>query len=302
MFESKNYTKFLSIVIAGGLVISLILNFTLISKMNDLQYQVSNLSAAQFDIRTSVENQVSHIQNVLNDFTEEQSWISSIEMEVNTNEIEDGQANATFEWQVKELESGSEVVFNYAYGDSEDFKTVQAEELENGLFQVEVPVDLKLEPVWEIGTTISDSDKIQENIKKEMEEQMVENNLKYFVSVSTGDKVKSSQVYSEHLGYFGTSLYGVIMLDLISNNDQITIHLMNDSADKSSILIEEAYLLKYQGEELIGEAQLMLDDESSPPDNRMRNFHIDQVEKVPDMRLLVKVVYSDGKTFEKEIY
>jgi hypothetical protein len=303
MLKDKHYIKYVSIAIAGGLVISLILNFTLISKINDLQYQVNNLSATQFDIRHSVENQVSEIQNVLNDFTKEQSWISSIDMEVNTKNVVDGQANATFKWQVKEFESGSEVVFNYAYGNSEDFKTVQAEELQNGLFQADVPITVDLEPVWEIGVAMSDSDKQQEEVsKKEMEEKMAEHTLKYFVSVSTDDKVQSSQVYTEHLGYFGTSLYGVILLDLISNKDQFNIHLMNDIVDESSVFIEEAYLLKYQGETLLGEAKLMLDDENYPHDVRIRNFHLDQIEKQENMRLVVKVVYSNGKTFEKQVY
>lgn len=69
----------------------------------------------------------------MNQFKEEQSWISRIAMIFDPREAEDGEATATFEWQVKELQINSEVTFNYVYGDGEDFIALPAKELQNGL-------------------------------------------------------------------------------------------------------------------------------------------------------------------------
>lgn len=101
------------------------MNFTLLSRLDEVEDQLNFVSNNQHNIMNNVNNQTSHIQDVLNDIKEEQSWISTIKMDVNTKELEAGKAEATFEWQVKELQNGSEVVFNYVYGNKEDYISLQ---------------------------------------------------------------------------------------------------------------------------------------------------------------------------------
>jgi hypothetical protein len=95
-------------------------------------------------------------------------------MDVNTTELEREKGEETFKWQVKEIQKDSEVVFNYAYGDSEDYIAVTAEELKQGLFQVKILLDVELEPQWEVGLISSNSHTHQEASKKAIEEKRIQ--------------------------------------------------------------------------------------------------------------------------------
>ncbi|WP_456276293.1 hypothetical protein [Bacillus sp. AK128] len=282
------------------LLVSIIININLLSKVGQLENEVYLLSQNQHNILSNVSNQSNQVQRTLDEFINEQSWISSFKMDI--NHVEANQSELAIQWQVKELQSESEVLFNYVYGEKEEnYKVLPAEEIQQGLFQVKIPVEFDIEPQWEVGM-ISNSDmdnqsKMEEEAKKV--EEYNKHTLKYFVSVSNQDMVKSSEILTEHIGYFGASLYGLIHADLHLGNNHADITLINDNID-SSIFLEEVYLLKYEGDQLIQEEELELDDQSHPP--HVRFFQITQVEQVDDMRLVLKVLYSNGETFEKEVY
>ncbi|MCF6409585.1 hypothetical protein [Pseudalkalibacillus salsuginis] len=279
------------------------MNFKLFSKMDQLENQLNNVSYVQQDIISNVNGQTGHIENVLNGIKEEQSWISRINMDVNTYEIEDGQAEATFEWQVKELQSDSEVVFHYAYGDREDFTTIPAEEGQQGLFQVKVPVEVDVGPQWEVVRNPSSHNEMS---KKEMEEKMEEehrqNTIEYYVTVSYGDMVKSGEIHTENLEHLGTNNYGILQTDVHMYDRKFDVTLMNHNVNASSFVVEEAYLFKYEDERLLGKEKIKIDEQYDPSDEMMRFFHLNQVDQYEDMRLVIKVVYSNGGTFEKEVY
>ncbi|WLD93999.1 hypothetical protein [Alkalihalobacillus sp. AL-G] len=299
--HSDKYLKIFRIFVALALVISLVLNFTFLSRLNQLEHQVNTVFNNQHNIISDVNGQTSHIQNVLNDIKEEQSWISGIDLDVNTNDFEDGQAEATFEWQVKELQNDSEVVFNYAYGDdSEEYTTLPAKELQQGLFQVKVPFEVDVEPLWEVSLETPDSNTKQEMTKKEMEEHH-QNILKYYVSVSYDDMVKSGEIHTEPLGHLGTKDYGIVQTDIYMHKENVSIALISHNVN-DSIVVEEAYLMMYKGETLIGEKEIESDDENNPPDQSVRLFNLNQVDRYEDMRLVIKVVYTNGETFKKEVY
>lgn len=282
------------------------MNFTFLSKFDQLENQVNSVTNNQHNIVSNVNGQTSHIQNILNDIKEEQSWISPITVDVNTKGLEDGQGEATFKWQVKELQNDSEIVFNYAHGNNEDYTALPAEEVQQGLFRVKIPFDVDSEPLWEVALTASNSNKQQEMSKKEMEEERMEehrqNALKYFVSVSYEDMVKSGEVQTKHLGDIGTSYYGIIQTNIHMQNEYFRVSLINHNVNDSSILVEEAYLKKYADKKLLGEEKIELDKGNTPSDQRVRIFHLNEVELLEDMRLVIKVIYSNGETFEKEVY
>jgi hypothetical protein len=82
----------------------------------------------------------------------------------------------------------------------------------------------------------------------------------------------------------------------------ISVTLMNHRVHDSSNVLEEAYLLKYEGKSFIGEEELLFDEQLSPPDELLRHFQLDRVKQYENMNLILKVVYSNGDTFEKEVY
>jgi hypothetical protein len=304
--ESDKFIKFFRIFIGAALVVSLVMNFSLFSRLDHLENQMNVVTNNQYNTMNTLDSQTSHIQTVLNDFKNEQSWIGTINMDVNPEELENGKAEATFKWQVKELQNDAEVVFNYAYAESEDYITIPAKKMQQGLFQVKVPIEVKVEPQWEIGVRTTDSNTQQKMRKKEMEKKRMEdskeNTFKYFVSVSDDDMVKSGEIHTEDLGHLATNYYGFIQIEIDSIDKNLNVTLLHDNVSGLSNSLEEAYLLKYEGERLIEEEQIESDDQNRPPDHSVRFFHLDQVEKYEDMRLVVKVVYSNEATFEKEVY
>jgi hypothetical protein len=304
---NDKYIKYFRAFVAVALVGSLAVNFTLLSKISQLENRMNFVTNHQQNIMNELSGQTSHIQTDMNDIKQEQSWISTIKMELNKKEIVEGQADAIYKWQVKELQTDSEVFFNYAYGDSEDYITLTADELQQGMFQVKVPIEVPMEPLWDYGLFPSDSivqKEVSEKEQKEMSEKEMEQKrleqykLKYFVSVSYGDMVKSGEIHTEHLEHFGTNYYGIIQTDLHMDDENFDVAVTNHNVNGSSNVVEEAYLLKYEDETFIGEEEIQLDEQ----DHIASFFYLNQEEQYEDMRLVIKVVYSDGATFEKEVY
>ena len=119
------------------------LNFTLLFKVNQLQEQVGYISGFQQDISYRVEGQAGEVYNALEEFINEQSWISRISMQIDNKKIKDSEAIATFNWQVKELQNNSKVEFHYSLGDGEEYTSLPADEVQNGLFQVKLPFEFE---------------------------------------------------------------------------------------------------------------------------------------------------------------
>lgn len=291
----RNFRIFVVLALVG----SLVLNFTLVSKVNQLEGQVSNISNFQHDITSSIDGQATQVYSALEEFKNEQSWISKITMEIDNNAVKNGQANAIFNWQVKELQKNSEVVFHYAFGESEEYKALPAKEMQNGLFQVQVPFRFDKEPQWHVGLITSDSYHSEEASEKEA----IDGNdsIHFYVTVSYDDMVKGSVLQNEFLGDLRSSYYGIIQTDVHIFKSKLDITLINYQIDEKSVYVEKATLLKYKGDTLIGEEELEMVKENSPELSE-RFFNIHQVEQYENIRLVMKVEYSNGDSFEKEIY
>lgn len=302
MNNNNNYLNYFRMFIVIALAASVVMNFNLISKLDHLEMQLNNVFNNQHNIISNVNSQANQVQNIMDEFKAEQSWISRINMDFDPSKVREGQAEATFEWQVKELQSNSEVTFNYVYGEGEDYITLPAKELQNGLFQVKVPIEVKLEPSWRVGviTSSNNEEMSKQVIEEAMMKQERESRIKYFVSVSYDDLVKSGEIQEEHFGHIGSSYYGVLHGDVILEDKNFSINLFNEYMMEPTITLEKVYLLKYEGNKLIGEEELTL--QPGPPEEWPRHFHINQVEKNDTMRLSLNVVYSNGDTFEKEVY
>ncbi|MBE4909167.1 hypothetical protein IMZ08_13960 [Bacillus luteolus] len=300
--NNNNYSKYFRIFIVIALAASLILNFNLLVSLDRVEHQVNSLSHNQHNILSDVNSQAGQIQNIMNEFLNEQSWISRIHMEFDQSEAEDGKAAATFEWQVKELQSNSEVTFNYVYGPGEDFITLPAKEIQQGLFQVRIPIEVEVKPLWEVGVITTTGSSMEEESKQKFEDRMEERDqqhrLKYFVSVTYDDMVKSSEIHTEHLGHFGTSKYGIIRSDIHIHQDNISLTLYNEFMMEPSDHVVNAYLVKYEGDKLIEEEEM---ESLGPEEEWPRHFHVNQIEKYENMRLVIKVEYSNGEIFEKEV-
>ncbi|MGJ7921775.1 hypothetical protein [Neobacillus sp. LXY-4] len=291
--------KYYRYFVVISLVISVLMNYVLLNKIEGLENQGDSILEYQNQLMSNIQSQTSNIENVMNEIKQEQSWISTIESFVDRK---GSQAEITFEWQMKELQNNSNIVFNYSLGEDKEYLTVPAVNKKNGLFYVTVPVDVEFEPHWVIQLNASGNQAEVSNDKEIEERKFDQNAMKYFVSASSDDIVKSSEIHKMDLTNLGSMDYG--LLDVIvdmTNNDYFVSVLHSTEGNDNFIPLKKVYIMKYRNKELIKEEKLISDDSSDSSEEEPVFFRMKQSEKLEYTRLLVKVVYSNGQTFEKEI-
>lgn len=298
--------KYYKMSVVFALIVSLIMNFVLLSKLDIIEHQISNISNYQSHMMNTVDSQTSNIQHVMNEIKKEQSWISTINMGVDTKEAGNGKVEMNFDWQVKELHNNSKVIFNYKFGEEEEFKSIPAVEKQTGLYQVSIPVKIKFEPQWEIRLMVSGNSERELN-EKELEEQRKayygERTLSYFVSVSYKDMIKNGEIHSTNIENLGARDYGLLeaMVDITNNNFHVLV-INPVVRHDNPIFLKEAYILKYKNGDFVEEEQLISDNQDVASRDRPIFFRMDQSEKLDYTSLAVKAVYSNGEVFEKEVY
>lgn len=295
--------KYVKAFIVLALVVSMGMNFTLMKKLDEVEHRVISVTNYQQQMMDRVNSQTNHIENVMNEIKREQSWISSINTDVT---IKETKAEITFDWQIKELHENSSVEFHYSFGDDEEYITIPAVEKKNGLFEVAITKEVTAEPEWFIDYTAF-SDQEMEVRKKKMEEKKMEqyeqSKINYFVSVSYEDVVKSGAIQMINLGELGRSDYGLIHVMGDMNKSNYHISVMNSVRnDDSSTFLKEVYLLKYKDGKLMEEEQLEAEEINNGHRNRPMHFRMKEVDSFEYTSLAVKVVYSNGKVFENEVY
>jgi hypothetical protein len=283
--------KYFSVIVTIILLISLIMNFTLSSKVQQVENQLVNISNNQQQILSSVNSQVDNIRFVMNDIQKQQSWISEITMDVNSNDMPNDQMTAQFNWQVKDQSSNSKskVMFHYALGGKDSFTSIAADDLQNGLYQVEIPLNIHLEPQWEIFLREQETESTDYEMDKKRKEEVNQQSMRYFVSVTDSDTVKSSEISTWYVGELGTGKYGVISVNLDPIQDHSSIMV---TTYKTGV-IEKLQLLRYKNESLVDEQEFMAEFD---------HYIMNDVDLDSATRLVLRVTYKDGETFEKVIY
>ncbi|MCD8510051.1 MAG: hypothetical protein LRY73_09405 [Bacillus sp. (in: Bacteria)] len=291
----KGYQVFVGI----ALIILLITNLSLSLKMNHFENRLNNLSHDQQQVMSSVNNQTNHIQTVMNDILEEQSWITPIRFDVEANSAQSNEVITTFEWQIKELPQNAEVFFNYTYADEEDYTTVPAKEVKNGLFQVKIPFELDLEPTWNISRSASQRGGMM--VEESSMEYYMGENLKYFVSMSDEYMTKSGSQEGFNLEHYTASLYGNIRVSIHENNDDIIVDVYGESYNQSNLL-ESVTLLLFENGQLLDEIKMIKSEDHEDNYYPSEHFWLEPLEAGSFSNLVINVMYSNGQTFEKEVY
>jgi hypothetical protein len=281
--------KYFSVIVTIILLISLIMNFTLSSKVGQVENHLINLSNNQQQILSSVNSQVDNIRFVMNDIQKQQSWVSEITMDVSSKDFPNDKMVAQFNWQIKERSSKSKVMFHYALGEKDTFTSIEVDDLQNGLYHVEVPLNVNLEPQWEIFLREQDSESDNYEMDRKRKEELNQQSMRYFVSITENDNVKSSDISTWYVGEVGNEKYGVVSvnLDFIQDHSSIMV-----TTYKTGI-IEKLQLLRYKNESLVDEQDFMPEFD---------HYIMNDVDLDNATRLILRVTYKNGETFEKVIY
>ena len=138
--------------------------------------------------------------------------------------------------------------------------------------------------------------------------------LSYYVTVSNDNLVKSSEINRTNIGNFGSRYYGFLDIHVNINDDSYNVSAVGSTGYiDSKISFQEAYLLKYRDGQLVDEEKLLNEQELIEGDKNQQSsiliqenltsFHKQpSKEKFEYTRLVLKVVYSNGVSFEREIY
>ncbi|WP_066173622.1 hypothetical protein [Bacillus marinisedimentorum] len=302
--------KYVKIIVVAVLAISLLINIRLMLSMDEMKNRVDQISNNQMQLMNNISSQTSTVSMMLDDFKKEQSWITPIRMDMKGEDPAGGSALVNFEWQIKELPQNAEVVFHYKIGEEQEYRSVPATAAEEGLFQVSFPVDVEIEPEWFFYTTISDGGNMAEeearSINQEMRKADTERNqISYYVTSSSGEMVKSSEVEAAHLGEIGTRYYGALDVNvhLERNGYNVSVAVVKDD---SKAELEKATLIIYKDGKATGKEELVSNKEeesAGQPAGAPTVFHRKSPNgKMDFTRLVLEVAYSNGETFRKEIY
>jgi ribosomal protein S8 len=305
--------KYFKIIVVGGLCASLILNFTLLSKLDDIDNKMNNLSNYQQQVVNTVNAQVSQINNTINQIKEEQSWLSAINVETTMDESDKSKAMVNFEWQVKELQNNSEVLFNYKKNEENDYHSIEAIDLENGFFRVVMPVEVTLEPVWNSYIFDRGSHSNIEPVRvmegrKEAYESLNQLSFDYYISVSHDDMIKSAEINTVRIEDMGARYFGYLEVRTdIDKNNNYNMSLISGKMYNTSIYLKEVYLEKFRNGQLVETEKIeerSIAYEGGMPAREDTNEFYKQTseEKLDYSSLVLKVIYSDGSVFEREIY
>lgn len=305
--------KYFKIVVVGGLCASLLFNFVLLTRLDAIDNKINDFSNTQRQIINTVNAQVSQINNSINKIKEDQSWLSAVNVETIIDEFDKNKAIVNFEWQVKELQNDSDVLFNYKKNEETEYSSIEAVDMGSGFFRVAMPIEVNLQPVWNSYIIDKNSQSTKEPIRmmeenKKEYERVNQLSFNYYVSVSHGDMIKSAEINKIRIEDMGARYYGYLEAWIeIDKDNNYSASLTSGKMYDSSIYLKEAHLEKYSSGQLVGSEKLeeidIIYEGGMPAREDTNNFHTKpSEEKFDHTSLVLKVVYSDGSVFEKEIY
>ncbi len=305
--------KLFKIVVVGGLCASIIMNYTLLTRLEAVNNRINDLANQQQMVVNTVNAQVNQINNTINKIKEDQSWLSAVKVETVMDESDKNRAMVNFEWQVKELQNDSEVLFNYKKNEETEYSSIEAIDMGNGLFKVVMPIEIDLEPVWNSyihdngGNSNKEPIRVMEESKKE-HARLNQLSFNYYVSVSHGDMIQSAEINTVRIEDMGARYYGYLEVRTnIHKDDTYNLSITSGKMYDNSIYLKEAHLEKYRDGQLIGSEKLtetdIIYEGGMPAGEDINELYTNASgEKLDYSSLVLKVVYSDGSTFEKEIY
>jgi len=307
--------KHFKIIVVGGLCASLISNYILFTKLDVVDNKINNVSDYQHQVISTVNSQVGNINNTINKIKENQSWLSAVNVDTVIDESDKKKAMVNFEWQVKELQNNSEVLFNYKKNGEKEYKSIKAEDGGNGFFKVIMPVEINPEPNWNyriIDRSSNSSERqmrvIEEKQKKEAYVRGNQLNFNYYISVSQGDMIKSGEINIARIKDIGTRYYGYLEVRTdIDGDKNYGLSVTSGKMYETSTYLKEAHLKKYRDGQLIEEEKLeereIGYEGGMPVREGINDFFVkSSEEKLDYSSLVLKVMYSDGSVFEREVY
>lgn len=284
-------SKVLSLAVA----LILFMNVVLLLKIGDLNEQIKTLSQSSNQLQSNIHSISTDVNQSLERFTREQSWITPVQINHEQTKAGLEQGQAVLNWQIKDFREGSKVIFHYRWSESEEFQAIAAENKATGFFQVQIPLKIKAEPYWDVRVALTGEKGTAQQAAEVIKQ--AEQSILCYVSLETKDSVKSSEVSYLDLGYLANSKYEPVRGHVDINRSHYNISLFEDHSGNNSF--ESVTVEFYNGSNLVAEKPLEVQEERSGIKNYYLSYNAGS-ESIS--RILLKVKYRNGDSFQKEIY
>ncbi|MGI6449237.1 MAG: hypothetical protein ACOX3R_02775 [Desulfitobacteriia bacterium] len=297
----------------------LFLNFFLVTEISELNNRLENLNHNYNNLQSNLHSLTGDVNHSLERFTREQSWITPVRINEEKSRVDPEKALVVLNWQIKDFEEGSEVVLHYRKADAEEFRAIAAESSNNTVFfEASLPLEMKAEPSWDISVSFSGKNRTSEGAAEipEKAAEMISSEksdaqqaLQCYVSMKTKNQIKSSELsylnysYLAHLKF--EPVQGHVHIDGNKHYIQLTGVRIGSNAVKS------VFAEFYSGQKLIAkkevparDVQITSDGNKPEPVRGEINHYSLEYDSGSEAisRLILEVIYSNGDSFNKEIF
>lgn len=206
--------------------------------------EIAQLQAAA-SYQDGLRNEIGQLRSAISAMQKGQEWISPIEISVGGSSKDAISILAT--WQVVDFTEGSSVTLYWQGPEDDGFREIAADRLGGGRFEARVEEPATIMPE----VTVFSGSAVDGKASKVQEKPVMENPMSctYFVSVKTGDVVKSADAVTVDLSKLSTALtYGLgLYVGGDSKKTTTSLREVPTAHAKPAFRLESASLEGYSG-------------------------------------------------------
>lgn len=292
-----------SLYLALGAII--VMNAVLLIRIGDLNNRMESLSHSYNNLQSRISSVTFDVNQSLNQFIREQSWISAVQIDYDRTLANLEHSKAVVSWQLKDFQEGAEVTFHYRQQSNAEYQTIRAEAGSTGLFEVQVPLEVKPGPVWDVqsfGPASGEAPQRAVEIKAPPAHQSIQ----CYISVKTGNNIKSSEMSFLDLSDVASWRYEPVRGHIENNKNHYSITLFADGSGQYGF--ESITATFYNGEQIVAEKPVAVrqdeirqyPDRAQPPVPRDHHLSYDAGTQTIT-RVVLSVKYENGEQFSYDI-
>ena len=207
------------------LVLVLIISWSSLSAIRSVRQQVQSMQGELHNLRSQVTHEVGSIRGTVQSIRDEARWYTAPRFEVTGTE--DTIAMIRLSWNLQEYTEGSIVTLNYRYADQAAFTGIDANEESSGLFAVEFPIEIMMEP--NLSFSVSKASGSDTRTSRNQSVAVVEEEwgpgsspmlLQYYITLQDGEKIRTSEQYTMELDKLSYNYFNPLHLSINWEGDE----------------------------------------------------------------------------------
>ncbi len=299
MLSLQRPSPFTSFLVAALVVANIIGLYSVVQLKGEIQQLQAAVSS-----QTGLRNDVDRLRSEITVMRQDQEWIGPVDISADSWSKDGISLLAT--WQIKDFTEGSPVTFHWQGPQDEGFREIGAEGLGGGRFQAKVDEPASIMPE----VTVSSGRVGDGKLNKPPERALIERPMlsTYFVSVKTGEVVKSTDAHTADLSKFRTALtYGLSMsVTSDSKKTKTTLTETPNPHTKPAYRLESASIEGYSGTSKVLDLALLNTRISTVPVGSgsvdVPAFEAEMSKPAPALSSLwLNLTYSGGRTVKVEL-